>query len=183
MIACTPTESKMEHSLTVPTSELLRKYDVPGPRYTSYPTILHWSNTPTVDEWLQSVSDSIDLTERQGTGAAIYIHIPFCRSLCTYCGCNSRITASTTVGGSYVQTVLDEWELYRDQLHRSQPIPLSELHLGGGTPTFLSAGELEQLVNGLLQDVRQTQYAEFSDRVRSQGHEARALDDTSSTWL
>ncbi len=152
----------MEHSLTVPTSELLRKYDVPGPRYTSYPTILHWSNTPTADEWLQSVSDSIDLTERQGTGAAIYIHIPFCRSLCTYCGCNSRITASTTVGGSYVQTVLDEWELYRDQLHRSQPIPLSELHLGGGTPTFLSAGELEQLVSGLLQDVRQTQYAEFS---------------------
>lgn len=143
-------------------SELLRKYDVPGPRYTSYPTILYWENMPSIDEWLESVSDSIDLTERHGTGAAIYVHIPFCRSLCTYCGCNSRITCSTSVGRQYVQTVMREWKLYCDRMQRSQPIPISELHLGGGTPTFLTAAELEELISGLLHSVRQTSDAEFS---------------------
>jgi oxygen-independent coproporphyrinogen-3 oxidase len=143
-------------------SELLKKYDVPGPRYTSYPTILYWDTSPTVDEWIASVSESLDLTERHATGAAIYIHIPFCRSLCTYCGCNSRITSNTAVGSSYVRTVLREWQLYRERLRRSQPIPLSELHLGGGTPTFLSALELGELVGGILEHVRQTPDAEFS---------------------
>ena len=132
-------ESLAEAARPGTTSDLLRKYDVPGPRYTSYPTILHWDNLPTIDEWLQSVSHSIDLSESHGRGAALYVHVPFCRSLCTYCGCNSRITSSTSAGGRYVQTVLREWEIYRRQLNRSQPIPISELHLGGGTPTFLSA--------------------------------------------
>jgi oxygen-independent coproporphyrinogen-3 oxidase len=157
---CIANEPLKENAMIATTSELLRKYDVPGPRYTSYPSILHWDNMPTLDEWMQSVSDSIDLTERHGTGAAIYVHVPFCRSLCTYCGCNSRITSSNSVGRRYVKSVLREWELYN--LHRSQPIPLSELHLGGGTPTFLSAAELEELVSGLLQHVRQTRDAEFS---------------------
>ena len=92
-------------------TELLKKYDVPGPRYTSYPTILHWADRPTLEEWISSVSESLDLTERHGNGAAVYVHVPFCQSLCTYCGCNSRITRSTSVGGSYVKTVLKEWEL------------------------------------------------------------------------
>lgn len=157
---CIANKPLNENAMIATTSELLRKYDVPGPRYTSYPTILHWDNMPTIDEWMQSVSDSIDLTERHGTGAAIYVHVPFCRSLCTYCGCNSRITSSTSVGRRYVKTVLREWELYR--LHLSQPMPLSELHLGGGTPTFLSAADLEELVGGLMRHVRQTSDAEFS---------------------
>lgn len=143
-------------------SDLLRKYDVPGPRYTSYPTILHWNDTPTTDEWTQSVSDSIDLSEQEGTGAAIYVHIPYCRSLCTYCGCNSRITSSTSVGGRYVQTVLREWENYHERLQRPRPMPLTELHLGGGTPTFLTAAELEDLISGLLRYTRKTPDAEFS---------------------
>ena len=138
---------------------LLRKYDVPGPRYTSYPTILHWNNTPTTEEWMQSVSDSIELTERHGTGAAIYVHVPFCRSLCTYCGCNSRITSNTSLGRPYVETVLREWDIYRRYFQR---VPISELHLGGGTPTFLSANELELLIDGLLKHSRKTADAEFS---------------------
>jgi oxygen-independent coproporphyrinogen-3 oxidase len=144
------------------TRNLLRKYDVPGPRYTSYPTILHWDNTPTIAEWLQTISDSIDQTRRLDSGAAIYVHIPFCRSLCTYCGCNSRITSNTSAGRQYVKTVLREWELYSERLQLSQPLPLSELHLGGGTPTFLSAAELEELISGLLANTRKTEDAEFS---------------------
>ena len=143
-------------------SELVKKYDVPGPRYTSYPTILHWSETPSVDEWIESLSTSLDLTERHGNGSAIYVHIPFCRSLCTYCGCNSRITCSTTIGRAYVKTCLGEWELYRARLNRSQPFPISELHLGGGTPTYLSPSELDQLISGILTHTKQTADAEFS---------------------
>ncbi|HAF15698.1 MAG TPA: oxygen-independent coproporphyrinogen III oxidase [Blastocatellia bacterium] len=144
------------------TAGLLRKYDVPGPRYTSYPTILYWDTETTLARWLDSTARSLSLAELDGTGAAIYVHIPFCRSLCTYCGCNSRITCSTSVGKAYVRSVLKEWELYRRQLGRSAPIPLSELHLGGGTPTFLSADELDELISGILKHVKQTPDAEFS---------------------
>ena len=143
------------------TATLLEKYDVPGPRYTSYPTILHWSSPPTIDEWIQSVRESLSNSERLGTGAAIYIHIPYCRSLCTYCGCNSRITTKTSVAEPYLRTVLREWDLYRQQLGDVR-IPLSELHLGGGTPTFLSPSELEELIGGILQHVHKTNDAEFS---------------------
>ena len=155
-------------------TDLLKKYDVPGPRYTSYPTILYWDTNPSVEEWVQSVSGELDETEREGSGAAVYVHIPFCRSLCTYCGCNNRITRHTSVGVPYVKTVLKEWELYRHQLDRAQALPLSELHLGGGTPTFLAPEELDELISGLLAHVRTTPDAEFSieadPRVTSRGH-------------
>lgn len=155
-------QSKQLNSRIAQPLELLKKYDVPGPRYTSYPTILHWTDVPTVQEWIESVSERLDLTERHGGGSAIYVHIPFCRSLCTYCGCNSRITCSTSVGRAYVKTCLKEWELYRARLSRSRPIPLAELHLGGGTPTFLSSAELDELISGILKDAVQISDAEFS---------------------
>ena len=143
-------------------NELLKKYDVPGPRYTSYPTILHWDANPTAEEWIESVARGLDETERLGEGAAIYVHIPFCRSLCTYCGCNSRITQSKRVGDPYVTAVLKEWELYQNALERKEPIPLAEMHLGGGTPTFLEPAELERMIGGLLRGVRRTRDSEFS---------------------
>jgi len=143
-------------------SELLKKYDVPGPRYTSYPTIVYWDDDPTVEEWTQSVARALDETESQGSGAAIYIHVPFCRSLCTYCGCNTRITRHTEVAKPYVQTLLKEWSLYRERLNRERPVPITEIHLGGGTPTLLPPEELAELVEGILKDARLTPDAEFS---------------------
>jgi oxygen-independent coproporphyrinogen III oxidase len=141
--------------------ELLKKYDVPGPRYTSYPVIVYWDDQPTAADWIQSVAASL-ATARKDTGAAMYIHIPFCRSLCTYCGCNSRITCSTSAGSDYVETVLKEWEIYRERLQLSRPMRLSELHLGGGTPTYLTAGELDRLISGILMHVTQAPNAEYS---------------------
>lgn len=143
-------------------NQLLEKYDVPGPRYTSYPTILHWDMNPTTEEWIESVSRGLDGTERSGEGAAVYVHIPFCRSLCTYCGCNSRITQNAAVGDPYINAVLKEWELYRQLLGREQAIPLAELHLGGGTPTFLAPAELERLIGGILKNARRCADSEFS---------------------
>lgn len=141
--------------------DLLRKYDVPGPRYTSYPVIVYWDAQPTAVEWIQSVAASLAATGEE-TGAAIYVHIPFCRSLCTYCGCNSRITCNTSLGSAYVDTVLKEWEIYRRELQLSRPMRLTELHLGGGTPTFLSASELDRLISGILAHVEQTPDSEYS---------------------
>ena len=88
-------------------------------------------------------------------GAALYVHIPFCESLCTYCGCNTRITRNHGVGSPYVSSVLKEWELYLTALkpRLSGEITISELHLGGGTPTFLTPEELERLVSGLLRSL------------------------------
>lgn len=143
-------------------NELLKKYDVPGPRYTSYPTILHWETTPTPEEWIESVARGLDEIEREASGAAVYIHIPFCRSLCTYCGCNSRITQNAAVGDPYVNAVLKEWELYLHALRREEPILLAEMHLGGGTPTFLSPAELERMIGGILKDTRRTADSELS---------------------
>jgi oxygen-independent coproporphyrinogen III oxidase len=143
-------------------SDLLKKYDVPGPRYTSYPTILYWDNSPTLDNWISNLSEALKETEEQKKGAAIYIHVPFCRSLCTYCGCNTRITQNKRLSEPYVDVVLKEWDLYLNLLGAKEPIPLTELHIGGGTPTFLSADELERLVTGILKDVNQTSNAEFS---------------------
>src|SRR5687768_10052087 len=124
----------------MPSFNLFQKYNVPGPRYTSYPTVPYWADSPTEDLWIESISQALDDAARQNIGAAIYIHIPFCESLCTYCACNTRITRNHKVGQPYVQTLLKEWKLYVSRLsglsgpsEMNRKIPLSELHLGGGT--------------------------------------------------
>jgi len=146
---------------------LLRKYNIPGPRYTSYPTVPYWESNPTTDVWIQSIARSLDEADRnasQNAGAALYVHIPFCRSLCTYCGCNTRISRNLEVGAPYVQTVLQEWKLYLKALGRNngKSIPLSEIHFGGGTPTFLAPRELETLISGLLENAKILGDSEFS---------------------
>src|SRR5512140_1504409 len=98
--------------------ELLRKYNVPGPRYTSYPTVPYWESNPTEEQWIESIHHALVESEKRRVGAALYIHIPFCESLCTYCGCNTRITRNHKVGQPYVQTLLKEWELYLSRLGR-----------------------------------------------------------------
>jgi coproporphyrinogen III oxidase-like Fe-S oxidoreductase len=64
-------------------TDLFSRYDVPGPRYTSYPTVPAWSRTPSADDWLARIRAGVDDAVRQGMGASVYIHIPFCESLCT----------------------------------------------------------------------------------------------------
>lgn len=142
-------------------SELLKKYNVPGPRYTSYPTVPYWAVNPTPEQWIESVADALNEGAKAGIGAALYVHIPFCQSLCTYCGCNTRITRNRAVGQPYVDTVIQEWDLYRAKLGVDQ-IALEELHLGGGTPTFLTPAELETLLNGILKNAKVLPNAEFS---------------------
>lgn len=142
------------------TQLLAAKYHVAAPRYTSYPTVPYWNNEG-FDEvkWTDAVRSSFNHSNSQN-GISLYIHLPFCESLCTYCGCNTRITKNHKVEEPYIQTVLKEWQLYL-QLFGAKPV-IRELHLGGGTPTFFSAENLGMLINGILQSAKVHPDAEFS---------------------
>lgn len=139
---------------------LIQKYNVPGPRYTSYPTVPYWeSNTFSVEKWKQSLLKSFK--ESNATeGISLYIHLPFCESLCTFCGCHKRITKRHEVEHPYIDAVLKEWELYCG-LFEEKPI-IKELHLGGGTPTFFSSDNLHRLITGILNRAKKAHEYEFS---------------------
>jgi oxygen-independent coproporphyrinogen-3 oxidase len=154
---------------------LLAKYNVPGPRYTSYPTVPYWEITPTADQWIHSIDRALNASSSRGQGAALYVHIPFCESLCTYCGCNTRITRNHGVALPYVDTVLAEWSLYLRSLGRDR-IPLADLHLGGGTPTFLSVRELSHLMEGLLSRAELQGEVEFSVEADPRVTQAEQLE-------
>jgi oxygen-independent coproporphyrinogen-3 oxidase len=91
---------------------------------------------------------------------SIYVHLPFCESLCTYCGCNKKITTNHTVEEEYLHAIEKEWKLYR-KLMRQTPV-IRELHLGGGTPTFFTPRNLKRIIESLLKDAIVHPQHEFS---------------------
>lgn len=139
---------------------LVQKYNVPGPRYTSYPTVPYWDEQSfSTDKWKESFVKSF--TESNATeGISLYIHLPFCESLCTFCGCHKRITKRHDVEDKYIQAVLKEWDLYCDALPETPLI--KEIHLGGGTPTFFSPANLELLLLGIFKRAQRADNYEFS---------------------
>lgn len=126
---------------------LLEKYDKPTPRYTSYPTVPYWGEAPDQEKWMREVGQRL----RQNREISLYIHLPYCEQLCTYCGCNKRITVNHGVEIPYIESVLREWGLYTAGFSE-KPI-LKELHLGGGTPTFFSPDNLGRLIKGITDTV------------------------------
>lgn len=141
-------------------TSLIQKYNVPGPRYTSYPTVPYWEDSSLSQElWQQSLKRSFD-ESNASEGISLYIHLPFCESLCTFCGCHKRVTKRHEVEGPYIAAVLKEWDLYC-QLLVDKP-RIKEIHLGGGTPTFFSVEHLVQLIQGILSKAEITEEHEFS---------------------
>ncbi|MBO6632408.1 MAG: radical SAM protein, partial [Psychroserpens sp.] len=141
-------------------NSLVNKYNVAGPRYTSYPTVPYWDNNSfSLKRWKESLAVSFD-ESNTSEGISIYIHLPFCESMCTFCGCNKRITKRHEVEMPYIKAVLKEWDLYCELLN-GRPV-IKELHLGGGTPTFFSAENLEYLINGITRKARLSKDYEFS---------------------
>lgn len=131
-------------------NSLVQKYNVAGPRYTSYPTVPYWDEaTFSMEKWKTSLAKSFR-ESNASEGISLYIHLPFCESLCTFCGCNKRITKRHDVEAPYIKALLKEWQLYREILNDRPKI--KELHLGGGTPTFFSSENLELLIKGILKD-------------------------------
>lgn len=142
------------------TKSLISKYNIAAPRYTSYPTVPFWENDKFNEEdWKKRVVEQYESSKDRGI--SLYIHLPYCESLCTYCGCNTRITKNHQVEDPYITSVLKEWEMYKNILGTSA-ITISEIHLGGGTPTFFSSTNLQRLINGLLEGNVKAEHASFS---------------------
>jgi oxygen-independent coproporphyrinogen-3 oxidase len=138
----------------------VNKYNVAGPRYTSYPTVPYWNtDTFSLEKWKTSLRKSFQ-ESNDSEGISLYIHLPFCESLCTFCGCNKRITKRHDVEAPYIHAVLSEWALYCDVL-KDKPT-IKELHLGGGTPTFFSPKHLQVLIEGILSRATLAETYEFS---------------------
>ena len=142
-----------------PNNNLITKYNVAAPRYTSYPTVPFWDAANFhADGWLNRLKATY--TESKEDGISIYVHLPFCESLCTYCGCNTRITKNHSVESPYINYILREWEMYKEVI--DEDIVVSEIHLGGGTPTFFEPENLERLIQGLLKGATVKEGASFS---------------------
>ncbi|MEA1785235.1 oxygen-independent coproporphyrinogen III oxidase [Arenibacter sp. GZD96] len=129
-------------------NHLVDKYNIPGPRYTSYPTVPYWNrDTFSEKQWIHTLQKGFD-ESNQTDGISLYIHLPFCESMCTFCGCHKRITKRHDVESPYIRSVLKEWRLYLAFFTHKPKI--KELHLGGGTPTFFSPENLALLINGIF---------------------------------
>lgn len=138
--------------------QLLQRYNQPIPRYTSYPTVPQWQAWNSQKMWLEQLTQ---LGRSKQDGVAIYIHLPFCEHLCTYCGCNKKITTNHRVEEPYIARLLKEWQLYV-QAFGTGPILIRELHLGGGTPTFFAPEQLKQLLDGIFEHAQAHPQLEMS---------------------
>jgi oxygen-independent coproporphyrinogen-3 oxidase len=142
------TESGRTESPPALSEALLRQFDAPGPRYTSYPTADRFVEAFGPQDLCQALQQRV----RSGIGAAnvplsVYVHIPFCDSVCYYCACNKVITRHHERAAEYLDALEREMELVVGQMRPGQPV--SQLHFGGGSPTFLSDDELARVVQSL----------------------------------
>ena len=140
-------------------SILVRKYNTPAPRYTSYPTVPFWNNEIDIEQWKQVFKNKFE-EQNPIAGISLYLHLPFCESLCTYCGCNKKITTNHKVEEEYLLAIEKEWVIYR-RLMKQTPV-IHELHIGGGTPTFFSPRNLQRLLNFILKSSIRHPRHEFS---------------------
>lgn len=139
---------------------LINKYNVAGPRYTSYPTVPYWDEGNfSIEEYKKSLKRSF-AESNKSEGISLYFHLPFCESLCTFCGCNKRITKRHEVESPYIAAVLEEWDMYLELLDE-KPV-IREIHLGGGTPTFFSPENLKILINGIFEKAERAEEFDFS---------------------
>jgi oxygen-independent coproporphyrinogen-3 oxidase len=158
MPAATASPAEVQPVLT---EALLRQFDTPGPRYTSYPTADRFNAT-------FGPADAVRVLEARRQGSAstplsLYVHIPFCESLCYYCACNKIITRHHERAGGYLDALETELALVVESLGAGRPV--SQLHFGGGSPTFLSDAELTRLMTALRTAFRLTADSEVSIEV------------------
>ena len=145
------------------TTELLTKFDVPGPRYTSYPTADRFVEAFGETDYLQALEQRRDGPAALALPLSLYVHIPFCESLCYYCACNKIITKHHDRAAPYLRLLTREVELHVQ--HMGQGHSVSQLHLGGGTPTFLSDDELRELMAMLRRNFELVPGGEYSIEV------------------
>jgi len=145
------------------TPDLLTRFDVPGPRYTSYPTADRFVEAFSQTDLLQALDLRNHGLGQKNRPLSVYVHIPFCESLCYYCACNKIITKHHEKAAPYLRYLAKEIELYTAAVGMGQS--LSQLHLGGGTPTFLSNDELRELMSMLKRSFSFVAGGEYSVEV------------------
>jgi oxygen-independent coproporphyrinogen-3 oxidase len=118
---------------------LVQKYNVPGPRYTSYPPATHFSDTVSREE----LDKKMRANAQSGRDLSLYFHLPFCWSLCWFCGCTTVITTDQKASGGYIDYLKKELALAAELLNPHRKVV--QLHFGGGTPTFLTPAEIRNL--------------------------------------
>lgn len=153
--------SRPAAALSALTPELLQRFDVPGPRYTSYPTADRFTATENASEFMAALEQR--MATRADAPLSLYAHIPFCESLCFYCACNKIITRQHGRATEYLRYLEREIALYSEKLGRQQRV--TQLHLGGGSPTFLNDDELAALMAVLRQHFALAPAGEFSIEV------------------
>lgn len=156
------------------TTELLRRNDVSGPRYTSYPTADRFVEAYGPEDYVRALQQ-----RRSGAAAlvlplSLYVHVPFCESLCYYCACNKIITKHHDRAAEYLRYLGREVDLHTAQLGVGQMV--TQLHLGGGTPTFLSDAELRELMAMLKRSFTLAPGGEYSIEVDPRTIDAGRLD-------
>ncbi len=135
--------------------DLIRKYNVPGPRYTSYPPATHFTDEVDKDALMESIRKNNE-TQRD---LSLYYHLPFCESLCWFCGCTTVITKDHSRSENYLNHIYREMDLMREHLNPDRKVV--QVHLGGGTPTFLQPDELRRLGNHIRERFQ------FGERVEA----------------
>jgi len=164
------------HAPPVISREILSRLDVNGPRYTSYPTADRFVEAYGPSQYLQALAQRVEGGGAVGGAAtplSIYIHIPFCESVCYYCACNKVITKHHERAQEYLEALRTEIALVVDQLGRGHAV--SQLHLGGGSPTFLSDDELEGLLRTLQMAFRFVPGGEYAIEVDPRTIDANRL--------
>lgn len=153
-------------------ADLLRRYDVNGPRYTSYPTALQFHPNFGAPDYGRAVSRS----NRKGKPLSLYVHVPFCASPCFYCGCTRIITRDPLTAKRYLDRLYREIELQAELFDSSRTV--GQLHLGGGTPTFLHADDIDSLLGRLRHAFAIDKDAEVSIEI-----DPRTVDGDAMTRL
>jgi len=160
---------------TTPISEnLLTRFDVSGPRYTSYPTADRFVEAFTADDYAQALAQRRSGAAALALPLSLYVHIPFCESLCYYCACNKIITKHHDKAATYLRYLSREVDLHTERMGTGQTV--SQLHLGGGSPTFLSDVELRELMGMLRRNFNFAPGGEYSIEVDPRTVDSTRLD-------
>ncbi len=148
---------------------LIAKYDRAIPRYTSYPPVPFWTGAPTAAVWAQGINQHYN----PEIGVDLYLHIPFCQELCSYCGCHRVITKNLSRQDSYVEALIKEWDSKVEQCFYGKDPRINSIHFGGGTPNFLVPENFERLVAHVTKGGKSSNFigaVEVDPRTIKEGH-------------
>lgn len=157
-------DARQESTVLEVDLDLVRKYDRPGPRYTSYPTAPHFGSDFTREDWERHIRESNRSSERP---LSLYFHVPFCDTLCWFCGCTMLVQRRREPIDRYVQALYREIELYAAHMHPEREVV--QIHFGGGTPTHLAPDQIREIGRRIRSTFRVADDAEISVEMDPRG--------------